>query len=349
MMKKILVVFLCLCMTVITFAACGERGGGGGDEGSAAGGEASYELVIGHVYTEDSLEHQQMLFLKDAIEEKTDGAVKVTIYANEQLGDEQTIAESVVAGSCDVGFSEGSVWATVVNKPEVAVFGLPFQLSGPDAAKEVTKELIKPEMNKLLEGTDIYCLGNVYSGFRHMLSVNKPIKTLEDLKGLKFRVPNATIYVQMFEDMGANPTTTAFSETYQALQQGVVEACECDLANIVQQNWHEVNHYMAKTYHLCANNVICINRAKWESFPEDIQDAILEAVEESEDYCFEIRATADDEYIGAIEDAGVEIYEVPAEELARMKEACQPIYDEFEGYGLTDLLKKIDDISAKYQ
>ena len=65
MMKKILVVFLCLCMTVITFAACGERGGGGGDEGSAAGGEASYELVIGHVYTEDSLEHQQMLFLKE--------------------------------------------------------------------------------------------------------------------------------------------------------------------------------------------------------------------------------------------------------------------------------------------
>lgn len=349
MMKKILVVFLCLCMTMITFASCGARGDGGGDEGSAGGGEASYELVIGHVYTEDSLEHQQMLFLKDAIEEKTDGAVAVTIYANEQLGDEQTIAESVVAGSCDVGFSEGSVWATVVNKPEVAVFGLPFQLSGPDAAQEVTKDLIKPEMNKLLEGTDIYCLGNVYSGFRHMLSVKKPIKTVEDLKGMKFRVPNATIYVQMFEDMGANPTTTAFSETYQALQQGVVEACECDLANIVQQNWHEVNNYMSKTYHLCANNVICINRAKWDSYPEDIQAAILEAVEESEDYCFEIRATADDEYIGAIEEAEVEIYEVPAEELARMKEACQPIYDEFEGYGLTDLIKKIDDISAKYQ
>lgn len=347
MKKRMLVVFLCLCMTMIAFTACGERGGS--DEGSAAGGEASYELVIGHVYTEDSLEHQQMLFLKDAIEEKTDGAVSVTIYANEQLGDEQTIAESVVAGSCDIGFSEGSVWATVVNKPEAAVFGLPFQLASPEAAQEVTKDLIRPELNAILEDTGIYCLGNVYSGFRHMLSVKKPIKTVEDLAGMKFRVPNATIYVQMFEDMGANPTTTAFSETYQALQQGVVEACECDLANIVQQNWHEVNNYMAKTYHLCANNVICINQEKWDSFPEDIQDAIIEAVEESEDYCFEIRATADDEYIGSIEEANVEIYEVPAEELARMKEACQPIYDEFEGYGLTDLINKIEEVNAKYQ
>ena len=136
-------------------------------------------------------------------------------------------------------------------------------------------------------------LGNVYSGFRHMMSVKKPIKTLEDLKGFKMRVPNATIYVQMFECMGANPTTTAFSETYQALQQGVVEGSECDLANIVQQNWHEVNRYLSYTYHLAAMNVICINRDKWNSYPAEIQEAIQEAVIESEDYCFELRATAD--------------------------------------------------------
>ena len=350
-MKKLVSVLLCLVL-VLSLCACGARGGSSAPAPAAPAEEAApeeaapaetYTLTIGHVYTEDSLEHMQMLKIKELVEEKTGGACTVNIFANEQLGDEQNIAEQCVTGACDVGFSEGSVWATVTNKAEFAVFGLPFQYSGVAAAEKVTKELIRPELNKIAEDTDLFVLGNVYSGFRHMLSVKKPIHTLEDLKGLKMRVPNATIYVQMFECMGANPTTTAFSETYQALQQGVVEGCECDLANIVQQNWQEVNNYMSYTYHLAAMNVICINREKWNSYPEDIQAAIQEAVIESEDYCFQLRETADADNIGAIEKAGVEIYEVPAEELARMREACMPIYEEFIGYGLGDLIDAINE------
>jgi len=341
-MKKFVALLLCLMM-VFALCACGARGGQEqpqGNTGDDTPTAETYTLLIGHVYTEDSLEHAQMLKIKELVEAKTNGACQVTIMANEQLGDEQNIAEQCVTGACDVGFSEGSVWATVTDKPEFAVFGLPFQYSGIDAAEQVTANLIKPELNKIADGTGLYVLGNVYSGFRHMLSVDKPIKTLADLSGMKMRVPNATIYVQMFECMGANPTTTAFSETYQALQQGVVEGAECDLANIVQQNWQEVNNYMSYTYHLAAMNVICINADKWASFPAEIQQAIQEAVTESETYCFELRANADQEYISRIE-AACEIYETPAEVLAEMKAACQPIYDEFIGYGLGDLLDAI--------
>ena len=347
-MKKLLALVLCLVM-VFSLCACGARGQqaapapaapAAGEEAAAAPAE-KYELVIGHVYTEDSLEHAQMLKIEEVAEAKAGGALDVIIFANEQLGSEQDIAEQVVAGACDVGFSEGSVWATVINDNKISVFGLPFQYSGPDAAKKVTDELIRPELNALLEGTAIYCLGNVYSGFRHVLTVDKPVLSLADLSGLKFRVPNATVHVEMFKCMGANPTTTAFSETYQALQQGVVEGAECDLANIVQQNWHEVNNYMSYTYHLAAMNVIMINADKWASYPADIQAAIQDAVIESEQYCFELRATADAEYLGAIEAAGVEITELAPEVLAEMKAACQPIYDEFIGYGMTELLDKV--------
>jgi len=339
-MKKLLAILLALTM-VFALSACSQRGDTTTEPETDGTDTTQYELVIGHVYAEDSLEHSQMLKVKELVEEKTGGQCEVSVFANATLGDEQSIAEQCVTGACDVGLSEGSVWATVVDKAEFAVFGLPFQYSNIEAAKGVTADLIRPELNKIAEGTGLYVLGNVYSGFRHMMTVDKPIKTIADVKGLKMRVPNATIYVQLFECIGANPTTTAFSETYQALQQGVVEGSECDLANIVQQNWHEVNNYMSYTYHLAAMNVICINQAKWDSYPADIQQAIQEAVIESEDYCFELRAGADAEYLGAIEDAGVEIYAMPSEELAKMKEACQPIYDEFIGYGLSDLLDAI--------
>lgn len=340
-MKKFLALLLSLAMvfSLMSLAACNSDRGSSGDDDDA---KAEYTLTIGHVYTEDSIEHKQMLKIKELVEDKTDGKCEVKIFANEQLGDEQNIAEQCVTGACDVGFSEGSVWATVTNKAEFAVFGLPFQYADVDAAKEVTANLIRPELNKIADGTGVYVLGNVYSGFRHVLSVDKPILGLDDLKGMKIRVPNATVYVDMFKCMGANPTTTAFSETYQALQQGVVEGCECDLANIVQQNWMEVNNYMSYTYHLAAMNVICINSEKWASFPADIQEAIQEAVVESEEYCFELRATADADNIGAVEKAGVEITELDASVIADMKAACQPIYDEFIGYGLGDLLDAID-------
>ena len=345
-MKKLLALILCLAM-VFSLCACGARGQQAAPAPAPADGEEAaapaeaYEVVIGHVYSEDSLEHAQMLKIEELAEAKAGGALDVVIFANEQLGAEQDIAEQVVTGACDIGFSEGSVWATVVNDNKLSVFGLPFQYSGPDAAKKVTEELIRPEMNKLCEGTNIMCLGNVYSGFRHVLTVDKPVLTLDDLKGLKMRVPNATVYVSMFECMGCNPTTTAFSETYQALQQGVVEGAECDLANIVQQNWHEVNNYMSYTYHLAAMNVIMMNRDKWNSLPADIQTALQDAVIESEQYCFELRATADAEYLGAIEGAGVEITTLDDTVLADMRAACQPIYDEFVGYGMTELLDAI--------
>lgn len=345
-MKKFLALLLSLAMvfSLMSLAACGSDRGNSGDDGGDA--KAEYTLTIGHVYTEDSIEHQMMVKIKELIEEKTDGACAVTIYANEQLGDEQNIAEQCVTGACDMGFSEGSVWATVTNKPEFAVFGLPFQYADMDAAKEVTANLIRPELNKIADGTGLYVLGNCFSGFRHMLSVKAPILSLDDLHGMKIRVPNATVYVDMFKCMGANPTTTAFSETYQALSQGVVEGCECDLANIVQQNWMEVNNYMSYTYHLAAMNIICMNAEKWASFPAEIQEAIQEAVVEAEAYNFQLRETADAEYIGKIEAANVEITELDASVLDEMKTACQPIYDEFVGYGLSDLLDSIAAYSA---
>lgn len=170
-MKKFIALLLSLAMvlSLCSLTACGKRGGEGDTNKDGDTADAKYTLTIGHVYTEDSIEHKQMAKIKELVEEKTNGACQVKIFANEQLGDEQNIAEQCVTGACDMGFSEGSVWATVTNKPEFAVFGLPFQYSNIDAAKEVTANLIRPELNKIADGTGLYVLGNVYSGFRHIL------------------------------------------------------------------------------------------------------------------------------------------------------------------------------------
>lgn len=135
-MKKFIALLLSLAMvlSLCSLTACGKRGGEGDTNKDGQTADAKYTLTIGHVYTEDSIEHKQMAKIKELVEENTNGACQVKIFANEQLGDEQNIAEQCVTGACDMGFSEGSVWATVTNKPEFAVFGLPFQYSNIDAA-----------------------------------------------------------------------------------------------------------------------------------------------------------------------------------------------------------------------
>ena len=139
-MKKFIALLLSLAMvlSLCSLTACGKRGSEGDTNKDGQTADAKYTLTIGHVYTEDSIEHKQMAKIKELVEEKTNGACQVKIFANEQLGDEQNIAEQCVTGACDMGFSEGSVWATVTNKPEFAVFGLPQISSAPSLTRSQT-------------------------------------------------------------------------------------------------------------------------------------------------------------------------------------------------------------------
>ena len=101
-MKKFIALLLSLAMilSLCSLTACGKRGG---DDNKDKDGstDAKYTLTIGHVYTEDSIEHKQMLKIKELVEQKTNGACSVKIFANEQLGDEQNIAEQCVTGACE--------------------------------------------------------------------------------------------------------------------------------------------------------------------------------------------------------------------------------------------------------
>jgi C4-dicarboxylate-binding protein DctP len=349
-MKRAAVIALCIVF-VFSVTACGGGGSSedaGDSEGAVNSGSEdgeSYELVIGHVYSTDSLESKMTEYLKEQIESRTDGRVQVTIYPNEMLGSERETCEQVVLGTCDITFSEGSMWSTVTGVTELGVYGLPFMYTNTDSANYAVKELIRPGLGKICEDNElpIVPLYTVQSGFRHLFTVKKPVYTMADLAGMKVRVPEVDLYVSIWRYLGANPTTTAFSEVYQALSSGVVEACEIDFANAIQQNWQEIVRHCSLTGHLAALNVAMINKDKLASFPEDIQQILWECTSDAEDYNHQNRADADAEYLATLVDANVEIIELEPSVLAEMRAACQPIYDEFIALGVEDLI----DVVAK--
>ena len=341
-MKKFIALLLSLAMvlSLCSLTACGKRGGEGDTNKDGDTADAKYTLTIGHVYTEDSIEHKQMAKIKELVEEKTNGACQVKIFANEQLGDEQNIAEQCVTGACDMGFSEGSVWATVTNKPEFAVFGLPFQYSNIDAAKEVTANLIRPELNKIADGTGLYVLGNVYSGFRHMLSVKSPIKTLDDLKGMKIRVQQTEVAISMVRALGAEATPMDYAEVFQGLQTGIVDGAENDFVSYYTSGHYEVAKYYSLDQHMAPPAVLLMSKASWDKMTEAQQEAVRKAAYEAavwqrqamQDYQLESRA--------ACEAAGCEIIEV---DVPSFQAAVASVYDEYPQYKtIVDMINAVE-------
>lgn len=347
-MKKNLKKWAALTMAAAlaaTATAC-TRGGNSGQT-AEEGGEA-IELKLAHIYSTNSNEDQYFREFKERVEERTEGAVKISIFPNSQLGSEAETMQQVVLGTVDIAFGEGSSWANAVNKAELGVFGLPYLCSDLDGQAAIMREIIPEEGTEMMVPTGIRPLFSFSGSIRHAILKTKPIYTLEDCKGVKIRVPEVTLFVDTWKNLGANPTTTPWSDVYTAISQGVVDGAEVDACTIVDSNLQEVTKYYSKTGHISTINIAAINEDKWQSIPEEYQQILLDVGAEVQEEQVEARKVADDDAIAIMEAAGVVVNELDDGEYEKMAAAQQPMYDQYaEDYGLGELIQKLQEVSAK--
>jgi tripartite ATP-independent transporter DctP family solute receptor len=285
---------------------------------------------------------------KEKLYEKSNGRIKLTIYGSSQLGSEREISEQVVLGTCDMGSSDGPTWSNATRIPELAVWGLPFLYEDIDAQKRVINEIYLKEGEKMMIPGGIRPIYGASSSIRGSLLVKKPIVKADDIIGLKMRVPEITMYVDTWKALGANSVTTPWSESYTALMQGVCDGVEVDPSAIVDANLHEVGKYFSRTAHMGTLHFVVMNEKKWQSIPKDLQQIILECGAEVSEWQIEDRKRADLECEQKMKDAGVIFNDISPEERAKMIERVKPLYERYEKeYGLGDLIRKIQEISAK--
>lgn len=347
-MKKNLKKWMGILLTMaLAAAAAGCTRGGGSGQAADEGGEA-IELKLAHIYSTNSNEDQYFREFKQRVEERTDGAVKISIFPNSQLGSEAETMQQVVLGTVDIAFGEGSSWANAVNKAELGVFGLPYLCSDLDGQAAIMREIIPVEGTEMMVPTGIRPLFSFSGSIRHAILKTKPIYTLEDCKGVKIRVPEVTLFVDTWKNLGANPTTTPWSDVYTAISQGVVDGAEVDACTIVDSNLQEVTKYYSKTGHISTINIAAINEDKWQSIPEEYQKILLEVGAEVQEEQVEARKTADNDAIAVMEAAGVVVNELDDGEYEKMAAAQQPMYEQYaEDYGLGELIGKLQEVSAK--
>lgn len=224
--------------------------------------------------TAESPEHNSLLTFKRFVEAESGGRVEVKYYPGAQLGYEREMFEAVKMGSLDMCMiAEGPISGFF---PDIYVLSIPYLFSSSPVAWKV---LDGPFGNELTEAMrqkmGVLNLGYGENGFRHFTNSVRRIRTLEDLKGLKIRVMESPLYIELVKALGALPTPMAGGgELYNAMQQKVVDGQENPLDQIYTFRFYEVQKYATTDGHTYSVHFLFINEKKFNSLPKDIQ-AIL--------------------------------------------------------------------------
>ena len=333
-MKKLLTVLI-TCSLLLT--GCGVKPSAvppaSTTTGSAVTLRLSHDGPITHYYQTAGLK------FADLVSQKTSGQVTVEVYPANSLAASRESVEGAQMGTIDMVLASTMVLSGFEKK--IDVLNLPFLFTSREQAYKVLDGPIGDEMSKMLEAKKLVVLAWWENGFRNITNNKRPINTPADMKGLKIRVPESSIFIDTFTALGALPTPISFGELYSALQLGTVDAQENPLALIVTSKFNEVQKYCSLTEHIYSADPIIISKMVWDKLTADQQKAVKEAAVEVKDYERDLSKKSDDEYLKELMDSGVEVVQHP--DLAAFQEAVKPIYGKYEGGDYGDLLSKILD------
>ncbi len=262
-------------------------------------------IKMGHAQVVAHPVHQAMVFLGKRLEEKSGGKIKVKVYPNQQLGTERELLELLQIGS--LGMTKVSAASLEAFSPEISVLGLPYLFRDDDHSAQVLQGEIGKE---LLLSTEKYWLRGLCfydAGKRSFYSKTKPITTPADLTGLKVRVQESKMAINMIHGMGGSPTPVSYGELYTALQQGIVDAAENNPPSFYNSRHYEVCKFYSIDEHTAIPDVVLVSTKVWNELSPEEQVWLQEAADESAVYQTKLWKEAVEEALREVQKAGVEI------------------------------------------
>lgn len=271
----------------------------------------------------------------DYVREKTNGAIDIATFPAGQLGGERSMAEQVQAGTLQIAGLTTAVLQNFV--PQCAILDMPFIF--PDR-KTAYATLDDPEVKERIFSyfpkKGFIAIGWTENEFRDFTNNKRPVRTPDDIKGLKVRVMNSPAYLDTFKQLGASPVAIPFPETYNALQTGVIDAQENPILTTILMKFTEVTKYVTRTQHCLTECVIVVSVDYWESLTKEQQKIFREAAE----LCIDTNRTVNaalhdslpkinmsiDDYAKA---NNIEIINLTPEEREVFRVAMTPVWDKY--------------------
>ncbi len=279
-------------------------------------------------------------YMGELLKERTKGHLSIDVYHSAQLGEEKDTIEQTQAGVLDLNRVSMGPFNGIV--PETAIPSLPYIFRSTEHMHHVMDGPIGESILKAFEPHGLVGLAFYDSGSRSFYNRIKPIKSIEDLKGMKFRVIQSDVFVDMVNALGANATPMPYGEVYSALQTGVIDGAENNWPSFESSKHYEVAKYYTLDQHQSVPEVLVMSKIVWDKLSDDDHAAIRQAAKDSVGKMRELWEAAEAKSKKIVEDAGVQV--VSDIDKKPFIDAMKPVYEK---YATTPALKKlIADIQA---
>ncbi len=295
-------------------------------------GRAQSPVVIkfSHVVTAEAPKGKGSLKFKELAEKYTEGKVKIDVYHNSTLYKDKEEIEALQLGAVQM-LAPSTAKFTPMGARDFEALDLPYLFANDEQFAQVINGDVGKRLFRSLQPSGITGLAYWDHGF-NLLTANKPLIVPADMQGVKIRISGSKVADNYFRKIGALPQILAFSEVYQALQTGVVDAGENTAANILTQKFYEVQKHITIAGHSHQNYAIIVNSTFWSDLPADLRAGLDKAMAEATAYMNSVARQDNAAALEVIRQTGkTTIHVLDANQRKVWRDAFQPTYTWAEG------------------
>ncbi len=300
---------------------------------------ANFKVAVGD--GGGSAQHELGKKFVEELEKRSSGKHSAKLFLNGQLGSEQDTVNDAAIGTLD--FSILAINNVTPFSPTVGVFSLPYVIQSLDEAVMLTQgEVGKELVANTVRDAGVRIIGWTYTGFRVLTNSKRPIRTLEDLQGVVVRVPKNEIMIDTYKAWGINPTPMAWSETFTALQQGVVDGQDNPYLTVAAMKFDEVQKYVTNIRYIFSIEPLIVSEAVFQDQNKATQKAILEAGQAATEHSAKFLAESETAIKETLTQRGMEIVDPANGEKEWIEKATQAVWPKFyESIGGKDKLNRV--------
>jgi len=293
---------------------------------------------FGHMWPADSGWGQAAQKFADEVKAKTGARYEVRVFPAGQLGSERELFEGLTIGNLDFTFGGPGVLTNF--DPKIGVFDMPFMFRDYAHANAVMDGPVGAmAFDSLRTKAGIRVLASGAQGFRYIMTKARPVAAMQDVKGLKIRVPEADTFLRTFQLIGANPVGVPWGESYLAMQSGVVDGLEGVPEVLMNFKMYEVGKNVAKTNHILATLQLLVSEKAFAALPVDQQQIIAAAAKDAWNAQREAAKLGNEKAEADLEKLGVKF---TSPDLTPFRDAVKPLWTEWAGKaGATEILAEM--------
>lgn len=287
-------------------------------------------------------DHPQAIALErfaEIVDKKSGGKLKVKVFAGGTLGGDAAVIQSLQGGTI-----EGTMVATSLlggQIKEFAVLDFPYLFNDGTEADAVLDGPVGRKLNDKLPSKSLIGISFWEHGFRNMTNSRRPINNLADFQGLKIRVLQLPLYVDMFNTLGANAVPMPYPELYTGMETKTVDGQENTFSSIETAKFYEVQKYASTTKHVYQPLILLFSKKIWDTLSKDEQEILLTSGKETQPFARKIVREADAKSLAFLKAKGLIVTDFPQASVNQMRDRLKPVIEKFSKEAGEDFVKEV--------